>query len=144
MATHISALRTLAYVSKAAYDVGQDDLHRLFVRAADYNATVDVTGLLLFCDGVFLQTLEGVSDNVEAVLQRIKNDPMHRIDNIFVDEPTQERVYPAWAMMASLVPAEAALVSFLKARTEGAKVQLTKGQLLAVDRTLRFATQGLI
>jgi hypothetical protein len=124
--------------------MGDADLRRLFARAALFNEPVDVTGLLLFNQGVFVQTIEGLSDNVEVVLERIKSNRSHRIDSVFVDEAIDRRVYPAWAMMGSLFPADATLVSFLRARSEAPNAAFTQGQLDAIARTINFATGGNI
>ena len=137
----LSPLRTLAYTSKAARDVNDADLRALFARAAEYNGKLDVTGLLLFADGVFIQTIEGHSDDVADVLLRIRNDKSHRVESIFVDETVVCRVYPGWAMMASLFPVEATLVSFLNSRSESPTAAFTRGQLEGIRRTLDFVNQ---
>ena len=135
-------MRTLAYTSKATRDFDNADLRKLFVRAAQFNETHDVTGLLVFSDGNFLQTIEGFNDDVQAVYERIQSDPRHTLTGVLVDEPIQRRMYPGWAMMATLQRADATLVSFLKARTEAPDAAFTGGQLRAIEKTLSWVLSG--
>ncbi len=135
-------MRTIAYTSNATREINDVDLRDLFARAAEFNATHDVTGLLVFSDGNFLQTIEGFDDNVQAVYERIQRDLRHTITSVLIDEPIQRRMYPGWAMMATLRPADATLLSFLQTRKEWPSGAFTAGQRLAIEKTLVLVQHG--
>jgi hypothetical protein len=139
-----NSLWSLAYFSTAMQTLSDVNLRRLFLRAADFNDAVNVTGLLLFADNVFMQTIEGSADDVNTVYKRIADDSTHQIDEVFVNSTIERRVYPAWAMMASSFPLDATLVSFLQARKESPSGSFTVGQTVAIQRTLDFVNRGAI
>jgi hypothetical protein len=139
-----SRLRTVAYVSRATCALDYADLHQLSLKASLHNGRVDVTGLLLFADSVFVETLEGFSGDIEVIFKHIQNDPRHVITTVFVNESITRRIYPAWSMMASLFPMDPTLVSFLRSRQESSDRRFTHNQLVAVNRTLEFVCQNNI
>ncbi len=86
------------YVSRADRQVDSITINRILEKAVDYNGKNNITGLLLFRGGVFLQLLEGDKQNVENLLKKIENDPRHSdIIRIFSLEKN-ERLFPDWAM----------------------------------------------
>jgi hypothetical protein len=62
------------------------------------NTTRDVTGLLLYKGGNFMQALEGPEDVVMALYEKIKKDPRHKSVSIISKEQIQKRQFPAWEM----------------------------------------------
>ena len=58
------------------------------------NARVGVTGALMFMSGVFVQLLEGPSDAVESVFERICRDTRHRRLVLLDYSATDRRVFP--------------------------------------------------
>jgi hypothetical protein len=62
------------------------------------NVASDVTGLLLYKGGNFMQALEGPDDVVMALYETIKKDPRHKDVSIISQEQIQKRQFPAWEM----------------------------------------------
>jgi hypothetical protein len=62
------------------------------------NVAKDVTGLLLYKGGNFMQALEGPDDVVMALYETIKKDPRHKDVSIISTEQIQKRQFPAWEM----------------------------------------------
>jgi hypothetical protein len=85
-------------------------LHRLLVKARAHNAACDITGVLMFNQGCFTQTLEGPPETIKQLLARITADKRHGNVMISEDEPVARRRYERWSM--ALV-ADADLVSGL-------------------------------
>ncbi|RYZ27062.1 MAG: hypothetical protein EOP01_08190 [Propionibacteriaceae bacterium] len=86
------------YVSVAAEPWDQVDLTALLAQSRTANAAVDVTGLLLYRDDVFMQVLEGEEEVVRALYRRIAADPRHHdVANIWVAYAPQRR-FPDWSM----------------------------------------------
>lgn len=68
--------------------------------SARNNAEAGVTGFLLYREGWFLQALEGDLDAVDQTFDRIRRDRRHHDVRIVADEPTMERAFADWAMVA--------------------------------------------
>jgi hypothetical protein len=91
-------LHSLIYKSTAARPLHRDDLDRLLRTARVRNARDDITGLLLYAMGNFMQYLEGPLENLQSVFEVIKQSPLHR-DIVEVDiRRIDVREYPAWSM----------------------------------------------
>lgn len=68
----------IVYVSAANQDFSATHLKKLLVRARMRNKEAEVTGMLVFYDGTFLQALEGEKGAVLETFGRIEKDPRHR------------------------------------------------------------------
>ncbi len=66
--------------------------------ARDRNASVDVTGALLFTEGRFVQVLEGDRDTVHEVFGRIGGDPRHADVEILSAQYSDRRRFKEWSM----------------------------------------------
>ncbi|MFD1470449.1 BLUF domain-containing protein [Hymenobacter caeli] len=67
----------LLYSSQATPPPTETQLQELLHRARDYNARHQITGLLLYSDGRFVQVLEGPEAQLRALYARIQLDPRH-------------------------------------------------------------------
>ena len=88
----------LVYVSAALNPFGQDELLELLVRARAKNDQRQVTGMLLYKDGNFLQVLEGEESAVRKLFAIIEQDPRHRGTIVLMEDPVQERLFDNWSM----------------------------------------------
>ena len=62
------------------------------------NASLSITGMLLYTEGSFFQVLEGPSDALASLLATIKNDSRHASVTKIIDEPIARRDFPDWKM----------------------------------------------
>ena len=69
--------KMLVYVSAAVVKFTIAQLESLLARARVNNARNNITGVLLYCDGNFMQCLEGPIDAVQSTFRRIEYDPSH-------------------------------------------------------------------
>ena len=88
----------LVYVSKATIRWSDTDLDQLLEQSRRDNFNADITGLLLFKDGNFMQILEGPKDAVLALLAKIKSDTRHERLMIIFEEERQHREFKDWSM----------------------------------------------
>ena len=70
-------LFTLLYASRATRPLGDPELVNLLRGARAKNARLDVTGMLLYTRGRFMQVLEGDRDDVLDLLATIRRDARH-------------------------------------------------------------------
>lgn len=103
---------SIAYLSSASFAFSDDDLATLLMNSRANNRAMQLTGMLLFRDGRFMQVLEGPEHTVRARYSVIAGDPRHRDVRKLYDETYEERQFPDWSMgyppvtdtMAGVIP----------------------------------------
>ena len=86
------------YTSAATEDWSPERLHALLEGARRHNASVDVTGVLLYADRTFFQVLEGPKAAVQGLCSHIRNDPRHTRFAILYEKEVAQRSFPEWSM----------------------------------------------
>jgi hypothetical protein len=94
----VENLRQLVYVSAPARPMKDSELFEIVETARRGNAESNVTGMLLYAEGAFIQVLEGDPQTVERLLRKIKRDPRHRRFLILLDRVAQNRDFEDWPM----------------------------------------------
>ena len=92
------SLALLVYVSSATHLFAQDELVELLRVARGINAREEVTGLLLYQDGNFIQALEGPDEAVDCIYRKIQTDQRHHQVMTLVRGPIETRIFDGWAM----------------------------------------------
>lgn len=88
----------LLYVSRARRPMGETELNELRERARVLNAANNITGLLLYQDGEFMQWIEGGREAVEALHARLRTDPRHHDLRVVITGDAPRRVFPDWGL----------------------------------------------
>lgn len=89
---------SLIYVSTSVKLLNDDELLDILKVSRENNSSKDVTGLLLYKGGNFMQVLEGADGVVEAVFETIKADLRHKDVIVLSREQISNRQFPAWEM----------------------------------------------
>ncbi|MGN7192110.1 BLUF domain-containing protein [Curtobacterium sp. MCBA15_004] len=89
---------SLIYSSVATRPLGDDDLAHLLEQSRRANAENDITGVLLFRNGYFLQLLEGPDRAVRTKMETIKHDDRHTKVTVLLEDVVEERQFPEWTM----------------------------------------------
>lgn len=88
----------LIYSSTVADGIGEVDFQDILTTAFERNEKLDVTGLLVYHEGSFIQLLEGDKENVLQIYDSIKRDERHyNIITLYTGE-TSKRYFPNWRM----------------------------------------------
>ena len=92
-------LCTFVYCSRAAEGVDDAEVGRIVEAAQRSNLARDITGVLVFGNGVFFQLIEGPSAQIQKLMATLHSDPRH-YDVVSLDwsEERRERLYPNWEM----------------------------------------------
>ena len=93
-----SQLRQYVYLSDAKFGLTGDDIEDILRSARTRNAEDGLTGLLIYCDGNFIQALEGAPDDIDEVMARITNDSRHENISTVSDVAISERTFASWDM----------------------------------------------
>src|SRR5260370_16494392 len=95
------------YGSSAAHDNSEHDTVKFLNETRKANRKNDVSGMMLYIGGCFLQLLEGEAARVDTVCQTIFRDK--REMRMVLREPIAEREFPEWTMgFEAVAPLEAA------------------------------------
>ncbi len=92
------ALIHVAYSSAAAVAFSDRNVRNLLERARKTNAGLGVTGILLLIESSFFQILEGPSEVVAALYEKIGADTRHIRVVKLIEEPMEQRDFSDWSM----------------------------------------------
>ncbi len=96
-----SKLHLVTYLSKICKVQNPNGLElsdRILEKSRPYNQSVGISGVLVMCDGSFLQVLEGPEEHVRSLFAKIEKDPRHTDVRVLVDRPIEHRQFGDWAM----------------------------------------------
>jgi len=85
----------ISYVPTPLYD---DDLVNILTKSRFNNKMLDITGILIYVNGTFIQVLEGEYDAVTKMYEKIKNDSRHRQVVRLIEGNTEDRIFKDWSM----------------------------------------------
>jgi len=91
-------LHAIAYVSAASWNLLDEQLDRIVAEARRRNTLNGITGVLLYCDGNFMQYLEGEEDAVMETFARIRASESHYQISELMNQPILEREFTDWSM----------------------------------------------
>ncbi len=113
------------YVSRATRPFSRPELQFLANKASDNNGRLEITGLLVYLGGNFLQILEGRPERVDRLLEFIWRDQRHKDFRMLHVVPIAARTFAGWNMgvldmhdRPPLDETEVATLSDLLARNE--------------------------
>jgi hypothetical protein len=89
---------SLTYVSSAVRPFSAGELRTLLEKCISNNRPRDITGMLLYKDGNFMQVVEGEEKAVRATHNIIAKDPRHRGLITLLQGFVPERQFPDWSM----------------------------------------------
>lgn len=89
---------SLCYLSSATVPFSQAELDALLAKSRANNTRDDISGMLLYRDGDFLQVLEGPEAAVRTTFQRISRDPRHARVMLIDESDIDARSFADWSM----------------------------------------------
>lgn len=125
-------MHTICYVSSARSNITQDELTHIFNFTEDKNTSMNITGILLFESGKFLQVLEGEESLLKNLFEKIETDSRH--NNIFVilNKKSKRKIFANYASHFSIVKSKEELKSiesYLDQIEDAPNVKYIKGIL---------------
>jgi hypothetical protein len=88
----------IIYTSVPVREFSDEELDQLLAASASFNASKNITGMLLYGGGKFMQVLEGEADDVDALLNKVIADSRHSQVNVLVRTPIRQRDFGTWSM----------------------------------------------
>lgn len=92
-------MKRLIYISHATQNFSSQEIQSIGEISAKNNQQNEITGVLLFIQGIFFQILEGKPKDIDKVYGRILKDPRHtEILCLKAEEHVKTRMFPEWSM----------------------------------------------
>ncbi|WP_084039572.1 BLUF domain-containing protein [Demequina sp. NBRC 110053] len=98
MTSEATPIYSVVYSSTATRHMDDDDLADILATARAFNERENITGLLLYRAGRFVQFLEGDKERVRALLARIDKDSRHNELRVLIDGASTSRQFADWTM----------------------------------------------
>ncbi len=97
-------LERLLYRSKATNTLGSLHLFNMLSEARAKNATLGITGHLLYTEEVFVQCIEGKPEAIESLWHSLQRDARHYDIELLARGPLEKRRFNDWSMAFSSYP----------------------------------------
>lgn len=88
----------LVYSSTATQTISNQQLATILQSSHRNNPMLGITGMLLYCQGKFIQVLEGNRDAVHELYLKIVKNPLHTDVHVLLEGSLQERNFETWTM----------------------------------------------
>ena len=70
-------LASIMYISTAHIGLTSEDIDSILENSRVRNSKINKTGMLLYCNGTFMQYLEGPTESLDALYSKIELDERH-------------------------------------------------------------------
>jgi hypothetical protein len=88
----------LLYISQPTHGISKEQLQDILQSSRRNNSTLNITGVLVYGGGLFMQVLEGPEENVLRLYVKILDDQRHRNSLIVFISAANERIFKNWSM----------------------------------------------
>lgn len=88
----------LVYTSHESYPLTRRDLRDIMDQAEAFNQQRQITGMLVYRAGPFLQVLEGQQNHIAQLYDSICRDRRHHQIQLVIMEPATQRCFSEWSM----------------------------------------------
>jgi len=135
----------LIYISTATQELEDKEIHQILESSVRHNTPQEVTGLLLYSKGSFMQVLEGAEAAVDETMGRIEKDPLHHSILTISRTKIACRDFGQWAMAFRGVTAPnatkwPAYAPFFDHGFDAMRISATPGLALGILRQFAVTT----
>jgi len=95
----------LIYISTAVKLMNPQELTEILTISRKKNLENNITGMLLYAEGTFIQVLEGAEQDVLSTYRTIIMDLRHKNLIKLVSAPIEKRAFPEWSMGFAVIGA---------------------------------------
>ena len=88
----------LLYYGIESFAFELKDFNELLAQARERNESLGITGKLIYCEGTFIQVLEGEEQHVNQVYLSIEKDSRLIATKIVAEGPIVKRYFKDWSM----------------------------------------------
>jgi hypothetical protein len=91
-------MHKIIYYSTAVKKMSDGELNDLLTKSRIFNKSKNITGILLYLDGDFVQVIEGEQKDIHELFEKIKVDTRHKNILTMLDAPILEKQFSNWSM----------------------------------------------
>lgn len=91
-------MKYLIYISAASHLMDAAELLEILQVSRSNNTRRQLTGMLLYSEGTFIQYLEGEEEALHTTYQAILSDARHKNIIKMVEGERSEKLFPEWSM----------------------------------------------
>jgi hypothetical protein len=88
----------LIYTSRPKVEVTESLVSEILSQALSRNYSLQLSGLLIYFHGMFMQLIEGEQIKVDELFDSIRHDPRHGDICVLLQKFSAQRCMPTWAM----------------------------------------------
>lgn len=88
----------VTYLSAESYKLSSEDLLTILEKCNENNPLLGLTGMLIYGNGMFIQSIEGEEEIVKNTISKISSDARHKDFKILSEEITEQRLYDEFNM----------------------------------------------
>ncbi|MFS4484105.1 BLUF domain-containing protein [Hyunsoonleella sp. 2307UL5-6] len=96
-------LKTVCYISDARLSEPLENVKAIYKKAKENNLKHDITGVLIFHKGNFLQVLEGMAESVDQTYEKIRFDSRHKNIIKVINIKTEQRIFEDYSFGFTIV-----------------------------------------
>ena len=120
-------IHQIVYISAAEHAFTDAELKELLFKARKNNDSLEISGMLLFHKGSFIQALEGDKDKVNSLYSKIANDKRHSETRVLYREIRKRGILTLglWAFTGPIKAAQKILKAFIDLCSPGFAIKVT-------------------
>jgi hypothetical protein len=88
----------VTYISAESYKLSSEDLLAILGKCNENNPRRGLTGMLIYGNGTFIQSVEGDEKIVKNTISKISSDTRHKDFKVLSEEITEQRLYDEFNM----------------------------------------------
>jgi hypothetical protein len=96
-------LKTICYISDSRESESIENVKRIYDKAKQNNSKRNITGILIYQNGNYLQVLEGDEKYVDLTFSKIKFDPRHKNIIKVINNSIEQRIFEDYNFGFSVV-----------------------------------------
>lgn len=137
----------LSYNSNAVSGIKVEDLKSIVAISKENNKKDNITGALVYHDGIFFQLIEGYKSDILKLYEAIKKDPRHTNVQLIYTGHKTKRTFKNWSMAYVTNPASGSETlmdgNFTYAKLDAVLDENTKSREVATDLLWRRVVEIL-
>lgn len=127
----------LLYFSVASRPPKKEDIDGILSQSTKNNSKNEITGMLMYRSGFFIQLLEGDESVVRELYKKIEKDPRHRDSKLLLEYKDESRIFPQWYMGMISEPLDAKELFDLVKPLQDQRIQFGEEQKSQIIHVLK-------
>ncbi|WP_298499446.1 BLUF domain-containing protein [uncultured Algibacter sp.] len=96
-------LKTICYISDSREYESIEDIKKIYLKAKQNNLKRNITGILIYHNGNYLQVLEGIEEHVDMTYEKIRFDTRHKNIIKVINNNIEQRIFEDYNFGFSIV-----------------------------------------